>query len=69
MSDLDRPPKNKLRKVIFKPFTGLTKEEKSKIHFIHFNHTNPILNPQSPQSKEVISKGFKIARINDIFKL
>ena len=50
-------------------FKGLTKEEKSKIHFIHFNHTNPILNPQSPQSKEVISKGFKIARINDIFKL
>ena len=31
MSDLDRPPKNKLRKVIFKPFTGLTKEEKLKI--------------------------------------
>ena len=27
MSDLDRPPKNKLRKVIFKPFSGLTKEE------------------------------------------
>ena len=27
MSDLDRPPKNKLRKVIFKPFTGLTKEQ------------------------------------------
>jgi len=31
MSDLDKPPKNKLRKVIFKPFTGLTKEEKLKI--------------------------------------
>ena len=28
MLDLDAPPKNKLRKVIFKPFTGLTKEEK-----------------------------------------
>ena len=31
MSDLDRPPKNKLRKVIFKPFTGLTKEQKLSI--------------------------------------
>ena len=31
MSDLDRPPKNKLRKVIFKPFSGLTKEDKLKI--------------------------------------
>jgi hypothetical protein len=31
MSDLDSPPKNKLRKVIFKPFSGLTKEQKLSI--------------------------------------
>jgi len=31
MSDLDIPPKNKLRKVIFKPFTGLSKEQKLSI--------------------------------------
>jgi len=31
ISDLDRPPKNKLRKVIFKPFSGLTKEQKLSI--------------------------------------
>jgi len=31
MSDLDRPPKNKLRKVIFKPFCGLTKQQKLSI--------------------------------------
>ena len=31
MSDLGRPPKNKLRKVIFKPFSGLTKEQKLSI--------------------------------------
>ena len=31
MSDLDRRPKNKLRKVIFKPFTGLSKEQKLSI--------------------------------------
>ena len=31
MSDLDQPPKNKLRKVVFKPFSGLTKEMKLSI--------------------------------------
>ena len=31
MSDLDRPPKNKLRKVIFKPFSSLSKEQKLSI--------------------------------------
>ena len=31
MLDLDRPPKNKLRKVIFKPFSGLTKEQKLSV--------------------------------------
>jgi len=31
MSDLDQPPKNKLRKVVFKPFSGLTKEQKLSI--------------------------------------
>ena len=29
--DLDTPPKNKLRKVIFKPFTGISKEDKLRI--------------------------------------
>ena len=31
MLDLDEPPKNKLRKVIFKPFTRMCKEEKLRI--------------------------------------
>jgi cytochrome P450 len=31
MLDLDEPPKNRLRKVIFKPFTRATKEEKLSI--------------------------------------
>jgi hypothetical protein len=31
MCDLDKPPKNKLRKVIFKPFTRISKEEKLRI--------------------------------------
>jgi len=31
MLELDEPPKNKLRKVIFKPFTRISKEEKLRI--------------------------------------
>jgi hypothetical protein len=31
MLDLDEPPKNKLRKVIFKPNTTISKEEKLRI--------------------------------------
>ena len=31
MCDLERPPVNKLRKVVFKPFTGLTKSQKLSI--------------------------------------
>ena len=29
--ELDTPPPNKLRKVIFKPFTGISKEDKLRI--------------------------------------
>jgi len=42
---------------------------RNKIHFIHLNHTNPLLNPESEQSKEVLAKDFHIARINDIIEL
>jgi len=31
MLDLDEPPKNRLRKVVFKPFNGMCKEEKLRI--------------------------------------
>jgi hypothetical protein len=42
MLDLDEPPKNKLRKVIFKPNCGLTKEEKLKIVGIFIGRTKRI---------------------------
>lgn len=50
-------------------FQQLPATEKRKIHFIHFNHTNPLLNPDSKQTKEVLSKGFGIARMGDVFDL
>lgn len=44
-----------------KLFSTLTSSERSKIHFIHFNHTNPVLRKNSAAYKEVIDKGFRIA--------
>lgn len=46
-------------------FKGLSIEEKSKIVFIHLNHTNPLLNPDSEETKMVLEAGFKIARLGD----
>ncbi len=50
-------------------FKNLDSKEKAKIHFIHFNHTNPIINQQSEQYKEVLKNGFKVARMNDVIEL
>lgn len=43
---------------MFKP---LSKEDRSKIHFIHFNHTNPLLIDGSAEQKQVKEAGFNIA--------
>ncbi|BDS10449.1 MBL fold metallo-hydrolase [Aureispira anguillae] len=42
-------------------FEDLPASEKAKIHFIHFNHTNPILQKNSNAKQEVLEKGYKIA--------
>ena len=42
-------------------FNDLSLAEKHKIWFIHFNHTNPLLDKTSNQYKEVKSKGFNVA--------
>lgn len=42
-------------------FEDLPEEEKAKIHFIHFNHTNPVLQPGSPARSEIRSAGMKVA--------
>lgn len=52
-----------------KRFESLNAAEKNKIIFIHFNHTNPLLNERSPQFRDVEKKGFRVARINDVFEL
>ena len=42
---------------------GLDLENRSKVYFIHMNHTNMMLDPDSELSKLVTSKGFNIARL------
>lgn len=39
----------------------LSVEERAKVWFIHFNHTNPLLNTESDESKFVRSEGYNIA--------
>ena len=42
---------------------SLSDEEKRKVYFIHMNHTNPMLDPDSDLSKSVTNRGFNIARL------
>jgi len=42
-------------------FKDLDETEKSKIHFIHLNHTNPLNIKGSFQYKATLKRGFKIA--------
>ena len=42
-------------------FARLPAKEKSKIHFIHLNHTNPALQEGSKAYREIIKAGFKVA--------
>jgi pyrroloquinoline quinone biosynthesis protein B len=43
--------------------SGLNIENRSKVYFIHMNHTNMMLDPNSELSMLVTSKGFNIARL------
>tara|TARA_B110000879_G_scaffold19155_1_gene23304 strand:+ start:3303 stop:4085 length:783 start_codon:yes stop_codon:yes gene_type:complete len=46
-------------------FDHLSPEDKNKVWFIHLNHTNPLLNSQSSESKYVRSQGYNIAAEGD----
>mgnify|MGYP006273811109 FL=1 len=43
-------------------FSRLSPKNRAKIHFIHLNHTNPLLQPDSPRSREVEQAGMHVAR-------
>lgn len=48
---------------------ALPRELRSRVYFIHMNHTNPMLNPDSEASRAVTAAGYGIARMGDRFKL
>ncbi len=52
-----------------KKFGDLPEEEKNKIIFIHFNHTNPVIDLNSSETEEVLNNGFGVARIGEVFEL
>jgi pyrroloquinoline quinone biosynthesis protein B len=52
--------------ILFEP---LSREERAKIHFIHLNHTNPMLDTASAPYKQVIKQGYQVAGQGDILKL
>jgi len=50
-------------------FQSLPAVEREKIIFIHLNHTNPILDPNSRESQQVLQAGFQIGRTGQVFPL
>jgi len=50
-------------------FSVLSGEDKSKVHFIHLNHTNPALDSTTVQWKTVINLGFNISFMGQRFPL
>lgn len=50
-------------------FKSLPLKERNKVYFIHFNHSNKLLQPASTQSKTVLKNGFNIARMGNKFVL
>lgn len=50
-------------------FDDLPASERAKVQFIHFNHTNPLLDPESDAFKKVRDKGYGIAQFGQRFEL
>lgn len=52
-----------------KLFQDLPVADKNKIYFIHFNHTNPVINTKSKQAQTVINNGFHLAQFGQMVGL
>lgn len=50
-------------------FATLPASEKAKINFIHFNHTNKLLLPDSEETAAVIKQGYQVADFGEQFGL
>ena len=47
----------------------LSQKEKNKVYFIHFNHTNPLLDQNSSAYQNVLLNGYHIAQTNEVIPL
>ena len=50
-------------------FKTLDSIERKKVIFIHFNHTNPVIDLKNNEAKNVLDQGFNIGRINEVYGL
>lgn len=50
-------------------FQNESKETKNRVIFIHFNHTNPVLQPKAKEKKALEDQGFRFAIDGQIFGL
>jgi len=50
-------------------FQNMDTSNKSKVYFIHFNHTNPVIDPDSDAYNNVVKSGMHLAIQNQKFEL
>jgi len=50
-------------------FSSLSATERSKIMFIHFNHTNPLLKNESEEKNKLKREGFSVAEQGVVIEL
>ncbi len=48
---------------------NISQQEKNKVYFIHFNHTNPALNENSNAYLSIMKNGFHVAKAKEVFPL
>lgn len=50
-------------------FESLPETERRKVRLIHMNHTNPLLDPGSAETREVLGRGLGVARRGEVVGL
>jgi pyrroloquinoline quinone biosynthesis protein B len=74
--DIDELPGRDMREIphpfvteSIQKLSHLPEKLRNRVMFIHFNHTNPLIRTDSPQSRQVIAQGFRIAHEGWTFHL
>lgn len=52
-----------------KRFSALPPEERDKVRLLHFNHTNPVLDEQSPAARHIAAAGCHIAMQGERYEI